>query len=148
MFTFEDLIDAVHNELSYELGSCDSVWYEHLLLEDALKEWKREREQSLSDDDVLDEDQVSDLIQDLASYLEEYEDFDNSPIYTSDIDDIWDNYTNECEEAFFSVMSLDGADSIVRAIEQAVTLFCQEKARENFYDAFKKMSSFELTLED
>lgn len=146
MFTFKDLIDAVHNELSYELDSCDSVWHEHLLLEDALKEWKRE--QSLSDDDVLDEDQATDLIQGLADYLQEYGDVENTPIYTSDIQGIWDNYTNECEEAFFSVMSLDGADSIVRAIELAVTLFCQEKARENFYDAFEKMSSFELTLED
>lgn len=146
MFTFEDLIDAVHNELSYELDSCDSVWKEHFVLGDALDEWKRE--QSLSDDDVLDEDKATDLIQGLASYLKEYEEFENTPIYTSDIHDIWNKHTNACEEAFFSVMNLEEAGGIADALSKAVDLFCDKQARETLYDASEKMSSFELTLED
>lgn len=144
MVTFEDLMDAVNSELSYELQSLDSVWQEHLVLEDALRYWKEK--QNLSDEDVLDEDQATDLMEDLASYLNEYEDFENEPIYTSDIYDIWKDNVNECEKAFFSNMSFSDCGSISKAIDQAVSLFCRDKARENLYDAYEKVSNYEYTF--
>lgn len=144
MVTFEDLMEAVNNELSYELQSLDSVWQEHLVLEDALRYWKVK--QNLSDYQVLEEDQASDLMEDLASYLNEYEDFENEPIYTSDIHDIWNENINGCEDAFFSVMNLEEVDSISDAITKAVCLFCENKARETLYDAYEKVSNFDYTF--
>lgn len=143
MFTFETFMEAVENELSHELKPLASVWQEHLVLEDALSEWKGK--QSLSDEDALDEDQVSDLIQDLASYLKEYEDFENTPIYTPDIHNIWNENTNECENAFFSVMSLGDVSSIQETLYIAVKLFCNNQARQRMYDASEKMSNFAIT---
>lgn len=143
MFTFETFMEAVENELSHELEPLASVWQEHLVLEDALNYWKGR--QFLSDDDVLDEDQVSDLIHDLASYLKEYEEVDNTPIYTPDIHNIWAENTNECENAFFSVMSLGDVDSIQETLYIAVKLFCNNQALQRMYDASEKMSNFAIT---